>query len=170
MTGLEVFTIVHVAISLIGIAAGFVVLYGLLSARALDGWTAVFLAFTAATSLTGFFFPFHGFTPAFGFGVVSIVVLAVAAFARYGRRLAGPWRVAWVITAMIAFYLNFFVLVVQSFDKIPALNALAPTQKEPPFAVTQLVVLVLFVAAAIAAARKFRVRNSHQPSPERRTT
>ncbi len=155
-TGLAAFTIVHVVISLVGIASGFVVVYGMLSARPFDGWTAGFLATTAATSITGFFFPFHGFTPALGFGIVSVVVLAVAAFARYGRRLGGAWRAIYVITAMIAFYLNFFVLVVQAFDKVPALNAIAPTQSEPPFAVTQLLVLVLFVAAGIAAAVKFR--------------
>lgn len=156
-TGLAAFTITHVAISLAGIASGFVVLYGLLSARRLDGWTAAFLASTAATSITGFFFPLNGFTPALAVGIVSIVVLAVAAFARYGRCLEGAWRTVYVITAMIAFYLNFFVLVAQAFDKVPALNALAPTQSSPPFAATQLLVLVLFVAAGIAAARKSRV-------------
>ena len=150
------FTKVHVVISLIAIFAGFIVALGLLMAKRLDGWTALFLVTTVATSVTGFFFPFHGFTPAIGVGIVSLVVLAVAIFARYGRQLTGAWRWIYVVTAMLALYLNFFVLIAQSFQKVPALKALAPTQSEPPFLVAQLVAFALFVVLTIVAVIKFR--------------
>jgi hypothetical protein len=154
--GMTTLTFVHVVLSLMGIFAGFFVVLGLLTAKRLDGWTALFLASTVATSVTGFFFPFHGITPADVFGVLSLIVLPMAMFARYGRHLAGGWRRTYVITAMIALYLNVFVLIAQLFDKVPALKAMAPTKSEPPFLVTQLVVLVLFVSLTIAAAKKFR--------------
>jgi hypothetical protein len=154
--GMTTLTFVHVVLSLIGILAGFVVVYGLLTQKVLDGWTALFLASTVATSVTGFFFAFHGITPADVFGILSLMVLPIAIFARYVRNLAGGWRRAYVITAMIALYLNVFVLIAQLFDKVPALKAMAPTKSEPPFKVTQLVVLVLFVVLTIAAAKKFR--------------
>ncbi len=109
-----------------------------------------------ATSVTGFFFPFHGFTPAIGVGIVSLVVLAVAIFARYSRRLAGAWRWIYVVAAMIALYLNVFVLIVQLFQKVPALKALAPTQSEAPFLVAQLVAFALFLVLTIFAAIRFR--------------
>jgi hypothetical protein len=150
------FTQVHVALSLIGIVSGFVVAFGLLAAKRLDSWTAFFLISTVATSVTGFFFPFHGFTPAIGVGIVSLVVLAVAIFARYTRKLTGAWRWIYVVTAMIALYLNVFVLIVQLFQKVPALKALAPTQSETPFLVTQLVAFTLFVVLTIFAAIRFR--------------
>ena len=152
---LEIYTLVHVAISLVGIASGFAVLFGLLAGKRLDGWTKLFLITTVATSVTGFFFPFHGFTPAIGVGIISLVVLAVAIFARYGRNLAGSWRWIYVVTAMIALYLNVFVGIVQAFQKVPALKAIAPMQTEPPFAVTQLVVLGLFILIGIVAAIRF---------------
>jgi hypothetical protein len=154
--GMTTLTFVHVVLSLIGIFAGFFVVLGLLTSKRLDGWTALFLASTVATSVTGFFFPFHGFLPSHAFGILSLIVLPVAMFARYGRHLAGGWRRTYVITAMIALYLNVFILIVQLFEKVPALRALAPTQSEPPFKVTQLVVLALFVALTILAAKKFR--------------
>src|ERR1700730_443034 len=116
---LHTFTIVHVIISLIGIGSGFVVMAGLLKTRRLDRWTALFLASTVATSVTGFFFPFHQVTPAHVVGVISLLVLAVAIFARYGRRLAGPSRWIYVISCMVALYLNVFVLIVQLFQKVP---------------------------------------------------
>jgi hypothetical protein len=153
--GMPTLTFVHVVLSLIGIFAGFFVVLGLLSSKRLDGWTALFLASTLATSVTGFFFPFHGITPADVFGILSLILLPIAMFARYGRNLAGGWRRTYVITAMIALYLNVFVLIAQLFDKVPTLKALAPTKSEPPFMVTQLVVLVLFVVLTIAAAKKF---------------
>src|SRR5436190_16597222 len=122
---MDTFTLVHVIISLIGIGSGLVVMIGLLTGRQLNGWTALFLASTVATSVTGFFFPFHGFTPAIAVGILSLFLLAVAIFARYGRRLAGAWRWIYVVTAMVALYLNVFVLIVQLFQKVPALKALA---------------------------------------------
>ncbi len=154
---MDTFTLVHVIISLIGIGSGLVVMIGLLTGRRLNGWTALFLASTVATSVTGFFFPFHGFTPAIAVGIISLLLLAVAIFARYGRRLAGAWRWIYVVTAMVALYLNVFVLIVQLFQKVPALKALAPTQSEPPFLVTQLFALALFVVLTIVAAIKFRI-------------
>ena len=154
---LTAFTLVHVAISLVAIFSGFVVLSGLFAAKRLDGWTLIFLTFTAATSVTGFLFPFHGFKPSYVFGIISLLVLALSFFARYGRNMAGHWRLVYVITAMTAFWLNFFVLVAQSFMKIPALNALAPTGSEPPFLGTEVVVMVIFIALTIVAAKRFRL-------------
>jgi hypothetical protein len=150
------FTLVHVAISLVGILSGLVVAYGLLTAKRLDGWTALFLVTTVATSVTGFFFPFNGVTPGIVLGILSLVVLAIAIYARYSRQLAGGWRRTYVISSIIALYFNVFVLVAQLFQKVPALHALAPTQKEPPFAVSQLVVMALFIAVGIASAKRFR--------------
>ena len=154
---LHAYTQLHVLISLIAIASGFVVTYGLLIGKRLDGWTALFLATTTLTSVTGFGFPFKGVTPAIKLGIISLVVLGIAYLARYVRRLAGGWRVTYVITAAIALYLNVFVLVVQSFEKVPALKALAPTQKEAPFAVAQIAVLVLFIGLTILAVRRFHL-------------
>jgi hypothetical protein len=133
--GMTILTFVRVVLSLIGILSGFVVVFGLLNAYRLDGWTALFILTTFLTSVTGFFFPFHGFTPALGVGIVSLFVLALAIYARYARHMAGGWRSTYVISAMTALYFNVFVLVVQLFMKVPALKALAPTQSEPPFAV-----------------------------------
>ena len=154
---LHVHTIVHTLISLVGIFTGFVVLFGLLAGKRLDGWTKWFLITTVATTVTGFFFPFHGFTPAHGVGIISLVVLAVAIYARYPRQLAGHWRWIYVVTAVIALYLNVFVGVVQAFLKVPALKTMAPTQSEPPFKLTQLVVLGLFVVLTIVGAIRFRL-------------
>ena len=156
MSFLPIFTTVHVIISLIGIGSGVVVVFGMLNAKRLDGWTAVFLASTLLTSLTGFGFPFTHLLPSHVVGLLSIVVLGVAILARYTFRLAGAWRGIYAIGAVVALYFNVFVLIVQLFQKVPALKALAPTQSEPPFAVTQLVVLALFVALGIAGAIKFR--------------
>ena len=153
---LHIYTIIHTLISLIGIFTGLIVLVGLLAGKRLDGWTKWFLITTVLTSVTGFFFPFHGFTPAIALGIMSLSVLAVAIFARYPRQLAGHWRWIYVVTAVIALYFNVFVLVVQTFEKIPALHALAPTQTEPPFKLTQLVVLAIFVLLGIIAAIRFR--------------
>jgi len=133
-----------------------VALGGLLAGRRLDGWTMLFLITTALTSVTGFGFPFHGFTPAIGVGIISLVILAVAIFARYLRHLSGEWRWIYVVTAMIALYLNVFVGVVQAFEKVPVLEAMAPTQTEPPFKLTQLTVLVLFIVITVVAAIRFR--------------
>jgi hypothetical protein len=104
--------------------------------------------------VTGYGFPFLHLLPSHVVGAISLVVLAVAIYARYARHLAGGWRGTYVIGAVIALYLNVFVLVVQSFLKVPALHALAPTQSEPPFAVAQLVVLVLFLVLGTLAVRR----------------
>src|SRR6266480_5915867 len=127
------YTLIHVLISLVGIVSGLVVVFGLLGGKRLDGWTALFLATTVATSVTGFGFPFDHLLPSHKVGIVSLLVLPVAIAARYGFHLAGAWRRIYVITAAVALYLNVFVLVVQLFLKVPALKAIAPTQKEPPF-------------------------------------
>lgn len=154
---LQAFTLLHVAISLVGIASGLVVVFGMLASKRLDRWTTWFLTTTVLTSVTGFLFPFHGFSPAYTLGAISLIVLAPAIYARYKRRLAGHWRITYVITAVLALYLNVFVLVVQSFMKIPALKALAPTQTESPFKFTQLTVLIIFVVLGVLAAIKFHV-------------
>jgi len=154
--GMTTFTFVHVVLSLIGIFSGFIVLLGLFAAKRLDGWTAMFLATTVLTTVTGFLFPFHRFLPSHGVGIVSLIVLAVAILARYALHLAGAWRRTYVVSAMIALYLNVFVLIAQAFQKVPALKSMAPTQSAPPFLVTQLVVMALFVVLTIVAARRFR--------------
>src|SRR6185312_10429111 len=152
---LHAYTQLHVLISLVAIASGLIVLYGMLRGKRLDGWTSLFLATTALTSVTGFGFPFTGVTPAIKLGIISLVLLGIAYLARYTRHLAGGWRATYVITAAIALYLNVFVLVVQSFEKVPALKAIAPTQKEAPFAIAQLAVLVLFIGLTMLAVKQF---------------
>jgi hypothetical protein len=154
-----IFTKIHVGISLIGILTGLVVLIGLISGRRFNGWTAWFLVTTVATSATGFFFPFHGVTPAIIVGIISLLLLAVAVFARYFRRFVGAWRWIYVVTAMIALYLNVFVLIAQLFQKVPSLKAMAPTQTEPSFLVVQLSTLLIFVLLTIAATIRFRSAN-----------
>ena len=151
-----IFTTIHVVISLIGILTGLVVLVGLISGRRLNGWTAWFLVTTVATSATGFFFPFHGVTPAMIIGIISLSLLAVAIFARYFRRFAGSWRSIYVVTAMIALYLNVFALIAQLFQKVPFLKGMAPTQTEPPFLVAQISTLLIFVLLTIAATIRFK--------------
>jgi|ERR1035438_165227 hypothetical protein len=150
------FTVFHVVISLIGIVSGLVVLFGMISGKRLDLWTGLFLLTTVATSVTGFFFPYHGFTPAIGVGILSLVLLALAIMARYSRHLAGGWRRTYVITSVIALYFNVFVLIVQLFEKVPSLHALAPKGSEPPFLVTQVIVMVIFIGLGIAAVKGFR--------------
>lgn len=152
---MKLFTLIHVLISLVGILSGGVVLQGMLKARRLDRWTTIFLATTVATSVTGFLFPFHGFTPALGTGILSMVALAIAIYALYDRKLTGIWRKTYVISAVFSLYLNVFVLVVQLFLHVPAIHALAPKQTEPPFVISQLLVLVTFIALGIQATKKF---------------
>jgi hypothetical protein len=142
-------------LSLLGIASGFVVLYGLLAGKRLGAWTAFFLITTVLTSLTGFLFPFHHLLPSHIVGIISLLVLAVAILARYPLHLHGAWGRVYVVSAMLALYLNCFVLVVQAFLKVPALKAVAPTQKEPPFLIAQIVVMALFVALTVVAAKRF---------------
>jgi hypothetical protein len=154
------YTFLHVLISLIGIASGLIVMFGFLTGKRLDGLTAVFLASTVLTSLTGFGFPVEHLLPSHVVGIISLVVLAVAIPARYMFHLAGTWRATYVIGAAIALYLNVFVLVVQLFEKVPALRALAPTQKEPPFLVAQVVVLLIFVGLTILSAKRFHIEQA----------
>jgi hypothetical protein len=149
------YTLVHVVISLVGIASGLVVLFGMIESRKLPGWTALFLATTVLTSVTGFFFPSDHILPSHIVAIISLLVLALAILALYVYRLAGSWRWIYVTGAVVALYLNVFVGVVQSFQKVSFLQPLAPTQSEPPFLVTQVVVLVAFIVLGIVAARKF---------------
>jgi hypothetical protein len=149
------FTLLHVILSLIGIVSGIVVLRGMIAADRLAGWTALFLATTVATSVTGFCFPTASFDPAKVFGVISLLALAAALIARYGCHLAGAWRWIYVVGAVLALYLNCFVAVVQAFQKLSFLRPLAPTQSEPPFMIAQGVVLVLFIVLGGVAVKRF---------------
>src|SRR5580704_8269212 len=149
------FTLVHVLLSLAGIGSGFLIVYGLLVGRRFDGGTAIFLLTTALTSLTGFLFPFEHLLPSHVLGIISLVVLAVAILARYALHLEGAWRSIYVVCAVLALYLNVFVLVAQAFMKVPALKVLAPTQKEPPFLIAQLVVMAIFIVVGFFAVKKF---------------
>ncbi len=158
MSDLQLLTLVHVVISLVGIGSGFVVAYGLVTNRRLEFWTATFLLTTVATSVTGFLFPITHVTPGLVLGVLSLGLLSVAIAAKYAYDFAGWWQTAYVASSVAAFYLNFFVLIVQSFQKVPGLKALAPTQSEWPFAATHLVALVSFVVLGIAAARTFQLK------------
>jgi hypothetical protein len=154
--GMTTFTFIHVVISLIGIFSGLFVVYGLLGGKRFDGMTGLFLVTTVLTSVTGFFFPFEGLKPSYVVGAISLVVLALAIYGRYSRHLAGSWRRIYVISAVIALYLNVFVLVAQLFEKVPSLHALAPKGSEPPFVITQVVVMAIFVGLGFAAVKGFR--------------
>lgn len=145
----------HVALSLIGIVTGLIVLYGLLRGHPFRGWTALFLATTILTSVTGFPLPPFGFDPPRAVGTLSLVLLAIAVLAIYGLRLRGAWRWIYVATAMTALYLNCFVGVIQAFAKLPPLHQFAPTQSEPPFLIVQVIVLAFFVVLGFLAARRF---------------
>jgi hypothetical protein len=153
---LSTFTNIHVLLSLVGIASGLVVLFGLMTANAMRRWTLLFLATTLATSLTGFFFPFHGFTPALGVGTLSVFILIAAMGARYRFHLTDGWRWVYVVGAVTALYLNSFVLVVQAFLKIPVLHALAPTGSEQPFVLAQALVLAFYLVTGALAIKGFR--------------
>ncbi len=155
------YTFLHVLISLIGIGSGLIVMWGLIAGKRLDGLTAVFLLTTVLTSVTGFGFPVEHLLPSHIVGIISLVILAIAIPARYVFHMAGVWRAVYVVGAATALYLNLFVLVVQLFLKVPALKALAPTQKEPPFLVAQLVVLALYIGVAVLAAKRFRLEPAH---------
>jgi len=158
---LQIFTLVHVLLSLVGIfnrVCRFVRINQRETARRMDEdllWT------TVATSVTGFLFPFHHFMPSHAVGILSLLILAVAIYARYARHLAGAWRKTYVICAAIGLYLNVFVAIVQAFQKVPALKDLAPTQSEPPFKIAQLVVLVLFILLTTVTAIRFRNEPVH---------
>lgn len=152
---LAVFTQVHVMLSLIGIVAGIVALFAMFGSKTADGWTGIFLLTTILTSVTGYFFPSEKILPSHIVGALSLVVLALAVLGFYRFRLAGAWRWIYVVTAVIALYLNVFVAVVQAFAKLPFLHSIAPTMSDPPFMVTQVIVLVAFIVAGVVAVRSF---------------
>jgi hypothetical protein len=158
------FTLFHVILSLIGIAAGFVVLIGMFGSKKLETWTAIFLGTTVLTSATGYLFPRDHIMPSHIVGAISLAVLAITLYALYARHLAGNWRWVYVVSAVVSLYLNVFVAIVQSFAKLEPLKALAPTQAEPPFVIAQGVVQLLFIALGIVAVRKFHPRASMQAS------
>jgi len=153
---LGTFTAVHVALSLIGIATGFVIMIGLLRGMQLRGWTALFLVTTVATSVTGYGFPVDRLLPSHVVGALSLVVLVLAIVALYGLHLRRVWRSVYVVCSALALYFNVFVGIVQAFLRIPALQALAPQQNEPPFVIVQLIVLAGFILLTIVAAKRFR--------------
>ncbi len=158
---LSTFVAVHTIVSLVAILAGLVVMFGMLGSNRMPGLTAIFLLLTILTSATGFLIPplvTEKLLPSHLFGFLSLALLAVACFALYGQKLSGKWRWIYVLTALISLYLNVFVLVIQSFLKVPALHALAPSvpPAEPPFAIAQGIVLVFFVIVIIGAVRRFR--------------
>jgi len=147
---------IHVLISLLGIASVFVILAGFLGDKRRDGANAFFLVTTILTSLSGFILPAHKILPSHILGALSVLALAIACLARYSKKMQGGWRKTYVITAMISFYFNVFVLVAQSFMKVPSLHALAPNGSEPPFAIAQSMALIAFVALTVLAVKKFR--------------
>jgi hypothetical protein len=153
---LSAYTTIHVIISLIAIAAGFIAVFEMIANKAPGIWNTIFLWTTIATSVTGFGFPITGVTPGIIVGIISLVFLAVALFALYAQRLGGAWRWVYVISATVALWFNVFVLIVQAFQKIAFLKALAPTQSEPPFQLAQGAALLALVVLAILAVRKFR--------------
>ena len=150
------FTLVHTLLSVVGILAGMVVVGGLMAGVRYNGWIATYLATTILTNATGFGFPFVVLMPSHILGVISLIILPFAVVALYLKHLAGGWRTTFVVITVTALYFNVFVLMVQLFRKVPAMIALAPTQKEPPFVVTQLLILALFIVLGRAAVRGFR--------------
>ena len=150
------FTLIHTLISLVAITAGLVVVGGLMAGQRIDGWTGLFLVTTALTSITGFGFPFTGLIASHQVGIVTLIVMPFVIYARYGKHLMGRWRGVYVAGSVFVLYLNFFVLVVQLFRRVPALLVSAPTQKEPPFVLTQLFVLAMFAVLGVAAFKRFR--------------
>jgi hypothetical protein len=150
------YTLVHVVLSLIGIGSGLIVVFGMMAGKRLNSLTALFLLTTIATSATGFGFPVEKLLPSHVIGILSLVVLALAVLARYVGHLSGGWRRTYTICAVVALYFNVFVLIVQSFLKVPTLHAMAPKGSEPPFLIAQVVVMVLFVVLGIKAVKGFR--------------
>lgn len=161
---LQPYTMLHVIVSLAGIASGFVAAWGLARGKVLNGWTGVFLTTTILTSLSGFGFPAPKLLPSHIVGILSLITLSIAVISKYLFLLRGGWRNAYAISALLSLYFNVFVAVVQAFLKTPFLHVLAPTQKEPPFAVAQLTVLLAFVALAVVSLRKHRVLAATQAS------
>jgi hypothetical protein len=156
MIDITTLTLVHTVISIVAIATGLVVLGAMIAGLRLDGWTGLFLVTTALTNITGFFFPFTQLLPSHKVGIISLIILPFVIAARYWKHLVGPWRGIYVVGTVLVLYLNFFVLLVQLFRRIPAMLAAAPKQTEPPFVLTQLLVLALFIWLGYAAFMRFR--------------
>jgi hypothetical protein len=156
IAGMSSLTFVHVLLSLIGIFSGVIVLFGMLAAQRMNGLTSLFIVTTVLTSVTGFFFPITKVTPGIILGVLSLIALAIAIYARYSAKMAGGWCSGYVITAMVALYFNVFVLIAQAFMKVPALHAMAPTGSEPPFLIVQVICMVIFIVLGWLAVKKFR--------------
>lgn len=156
MSGIAALTLFHVVLSLIAIVAGVVLARGLLAGRRNDRWTHIFMVTTAITVLTGFVFPYRGFTPGIGVGIVCVLVFIPTALARYRFQMAGLWRPVFIVGALALFYFNCLVFVVQSFQKIPPLNALAPTGAEPVVGIVQAIVFVAFLVVGFFSVRRFR--------------
>lgn len=150
------FTLFHVIVSLAAIVFGFMAAYGLLGGKLWGGITKVFLATTALTSLTGYFFHRDHILPSHIVGAVALLVLVVTGLALYAFGLRGKWRLVYVVGATLSLYFNVFVLVAQAFLKIPSLHTLAPKGSEPPFAIAQAAVLLVFILIGVSAARRFR--------------
>lgn len=157
MFSLPVFTLLHVLISVIGIVAGLVAVGGFIAGVRLGGWIALFLLTTVLTSASGYGFAFTTLLPSHIVGAISLVVLAIALIAFYGKRLAGGWRATFVITSVVALYLNTFVLMAQLLQKVPAIATIAPGPNAPAFAATQGFVLVLFIVIGWLGVRGFRL-------------
>jgi hypothetical protein len=153
---LAAFTTLHTAIALVGIFSGVVAVTRMLRVRRLNGWTTLFLFSTALTTITGFFFPFREILPSHIVGVISLVALVFVFVALYVKELEGGWRVTYIAGAVFVLYLNTFVGVVQSFQKVSFLRPLAPTQAEPPFIIVQGLLLLVSVIAFFAVSRRFR--------------
>jgi hypothetical protein len=156
---LATFTTIHAIISLVAIVAGLTVMFGMLGSKRMQGFTAIFLACTILTSASGFLMPpllFDKPLPSHAIGILSLILLAIACFALYGMKLARVWRRIYALTALVSLYLNLFVLVIQSFLKVPTLHALAPSvpPAEPPFAIAQAILLVFFVVVIVSVIRR----------------
>ena len=156
MINITTLTLAHTVISIVAIAAGLVVVGGLIAGVRIDGWTGIFLVTTVVTSVSGFFFPFSQLLASHWVGIISLIILPVVIAARYWKHLVGSWRGIYVVGSVLVLYLNFLVLIVQLFRHIPSLIVAAPKQTEPPFVLTQLLVLALFAWLGFAAFRRFR--------------
>jgi hypothetical protein len=149
------FTLLHVGLSLVGIVAGMIVLAGMFGSWKLRGWSAIFLGITVLTSASGLLFPRDHILPSHVVGILSLIILAIALYALYFRHLAARWRWIYVVASATALYLNVFVGIFQSFLKVPALLAMAPTQSEPPFVIAQSIALLIFICATVFAVKSF---------------
>lgn len=157
MSAVFVLTVFHVLVSLVAIVAGIPVVHGFLRSQIYPGWTRIYIVTTALTLITSFLFPFNGFTPAIGVGIICVLIFIPVLYAKYRSSLTGIWRFVYVVGSVALLYFNCFVLIVQSFLKVPALHALAPQGSEPPFLVAQVVLLVAAIAFGAFSVRRFQV-------------